>query len=556
MSTIVDVLAAHAATEPDVLCARFVDAHDVASELTFAAAWDLAARWASQLAEAGVRQDDTVVLSLHNEPDLMAAYFGTLLAGAVPVPVAPVAKADADDPRQRMVAERLAFLGSRHLVVPRGAPELVRASAAAAPADTTILTGDRLTPGRRSARAGGPPPHCDPDALGLIQFSSGTAGTAKAVELTNRALLQQVRTLSEAIGTGAGDSALSWLPFFHDMGLIGFLLTPLYAARPVTILRTETFLRNPRSWPRAITRYRPTVTGGPPSAYGLVARFVREAERGDYDLSSLRLALVAAETIEPSVLEAFAGRFASSGLRSEALTPAYGLAENALAVTVAPPDQPYRAETIDAALLRTERRAVPVDGSAGRPVTSVGSPVPETEVAIADEVGGHVRDRRVGEILVRSGSLMRGYRGDVASAVRDGWLWTGDMGYLDEHDLFITGRSKELIIVAGANYDPADLERVAGSVRGVRQGRAVAFSVASAELSTETVVVLVETAIKDAAKRDLLKLEVRRALVAHDLPINAVVLVPPHSIRATDTGKVKRVDAQERYLAGELDGAG
>ena len=260
------------------------------------------------------------------------------------MPVAPATKPDPSDPRHVMIAERLAFLGARHVVLARDAADVARACLAAAPTGTVVLTADDLPADAPDADGF---PGTDPEALGLIQFSSGTAGAAKAVELTHRALLAQVAVLNAAIGSGPTDRALSWLPFFHDMGLVGFLLAPAYVGTSVTILRTEAFLRNPRSWPRALARFGATVTGGPPSAYGLVARFVREAERGQLDLSSVRLALVGAETIEPAVLRAFADTFEPSGLRYETLTPAYGLAENALAVTMSPLASRYRVDVVD-----------------------------------------------------------------------------------------------------------------------------------------------------------------------------------------------------------------
>ena len=325
MDTIVDVLAHQAERRPDALYTRFVDGDDEITELSYMAAWEAARRWAAHLSQAGLSPDQPVILSLTNQPDFVGAYFGSLLMGAVPVPVAPATKPDPSDPRHVMIAERLAFLGSRHVVLPSDAADIARACLAAAPTGTVVLTADDLP---FDAPAADTYPETEPDALGLIQFSSGTAGAAKAVELTHRALLAQVDVLNGAIGSDSTDSALSWLPFFHDMGLVGFLLAPAYVGASVTILRTEAFLRNPRSWPRALTRFGATVTGGPPSAFGLVARFVREAERGELDLSSVRLALVAAETIEPPVLRAFAERFEPSGLRTETLTPGYGMAEN------------------------------------------------------------------------------------------------------------------------------------------------------------------------------------------------------------------------------------
>lgn len=551
MDTIVHVVAAHAARQPDALFARFVHGEEPPFELTYAALWEAARRWAACFDDSGVQPGQPVILSLHNEADFVTAYFGALIAEAVPTPVAPLTRADSSDPRARMIAGRLAFLRARHVVLPQDAHDIEAACTEAAPPGTVVLTGERLPSAGRPVDL----ERIGPEALGLIQFSSGTLGASKAVELTHRALLSQARTLNAIISADRdSDSAVSWLPFFHDMGLIGLLLAPAYLGVSVTILRTESFLRNPRVWLRAVSHYRASVTAGPPSAYGLVARFVREGERRDYDLSSVRAALVAAETIEPATMRAFATAFAPSGFRAETLMPSYGLAENALAVTTTPLGSGMSVDVIDPGILRREGRAQPANDSAAQEITSVGKPVPGTEVAIADASGRHLEERHLGEILVRSASLMRGYHGSVESAVRDGWLWTGDVGYLADGRLYITGRAKELIIVGGSNYFPDDLERVAGSVTGVRQGRAVAFSVPSPEKSTESVIVLVETSIRDRDKRDRLRLDVRGALTAAGLPINEVGLVAPRFIRSTDTGKVRRMDSKQSYLDGERDG--
>ena len=558
MTTIVHVLAEHARRRPEALFVRFVDADDQVAELTFGACWAEARRWAESLLSSGLQPGGPVLLALPNEPDLVTAYFGTLIAAGVPAPVAPVLRAAPEDPRLRALAERVRSLGARQVILPRAAHDVAAALGPLVPAGTRILDGTRLADAAQSSSAPAfEPLRAAPDDLGLIQFSSGTAGAARAVELTHRSLLEQTRILDRVLDIDREtDSAVSWLPLFHDMGLVGFLLTPAYVGAPVTILRTEAFLRNPRVWLRAITRFRPTITGGPPSAYALCARFAREAERGDHQLDSLRVALVGAEMIEPAAMRAFAAAMRPSGFRAECLVPSYGLAENGLAVTTTRVGAGLEVDVVDPVALSDELSARPPRGTSRREIASVGRPVPGAEVVIADASGRHLADRSVGQVLVRSTTLMRGYRGGSDGAIRDGWLWTGDMGYVAEGRLHLTGRSKELIIVGGTNYFPEDLEAVAASVPGVRQGRAVAFSVETPALSTEAVVVLVETALREHEARVTLGQTVRRSLAAAGYPVHRVVPVPPRTIRSTDTGKLMRVDSRKRYEAGEFDGPG
>jgi acyl-CoA synthetase (AMP-forming)/AMP-acid ligase II len=384
------------------------------------------------------------------------------------------------------------------------------------------------------------------------------------VALSQGAILAQTTAIAKRLQIVdiTADWAVSWLPLFHDMGLIGFLLTPASLGGHVTFLRVEDFIKRPSRWIQALSDLRATITGGPPSAYALCARRVKDHELGSYDLSQLRVALVGAEQIMREPIDNFADRFAAAGFRKSSLLPTYGLAENGLAVTMPRQNQEPLFDAVNTDSLHADRFAKPISRSEQshlkREFVSVGVPLLETEVVIADENGRFLGDRQVGEILVRSPSLMKGYlgRSDLTEqALRDGWLWTGDLGYLAEGNLYITGRKKEVLIVGGQNFYPIDIEQVAGSVRGVRQGKVVAFSHDKPELGTEVIVVLLESRLVESGGRSELRIRVRKALVDAGYPISDVVLARPKTIETTPNGKVKRNDLKKRYMEGEFSRA-
>ncbi|MBI4771471.1 MAG: AMP-binding protein, partial [Chloroflexi bacterium] len=394
--------------------------------------------------------------------------------------------------------------------------------------------------------------------LGLIQFTSGTAGRAKAVMLSQRALLAQTEMLKQTLRLydRFADWAVSWLPLFHDMGLIGFLLTPAYTGGSVTLLPAEEFVLHPSSWLKALTDTRATITGGPPSAYALAAKRTKDADVANYSLGAVRVALVGAEAVTRESMESFANKFGAAGFRRSSLMPTYGLAECSLAVTMPPLDTGPEWDTVEAASL-AEGVAQPVTDETSAPrnvryFAAVGVPMPETSVAIVTETGERLPERRVGEIIVNSPSLMDGYWSGEGEALREGWLWTGDVGYMAGGKLFITGRKKEVIIVGGRNYYPDDVEQTVSAVRGVRAERVVAVGVEDTGRGTEALVVLAETDPAEPVERDALRLAIRRALLAVGFPVSEVVLLKPKSIQSTLTGKLKRLESKARYLAGEF----
>lgn len=554
--TLTEMLARRAEAHPDSLFVRFVKQDQVVATYTYSQTWAWATQWASTLIGRGVRRGDRVVLALPNSDDFVGAYLGALLCGGIPAPIAPFRGIVAVDPYVTLVSQRIRFLDAKVLVVPEEQANMPALSRLPDINHLTIITRRDLEPAVRPI----PPDGSEAD-LALLQFTSGTSGNAKVVQLSHAAVLAQARNISEQLRLDSSvDWAVSWLPLFHDMGLIGFLLTPIFPSGHVTLLRTEDFILRPSLWMKALSQFRASITGGPPSAYALCARFTRDSEVERCELGRVRIALVGAEVISPESLQPFVDKFRPAGFRATSLLPTYGLAEAGLAVTMTRLDQGTDFDLIDLESMRATRIARRACGGGPpngrtRAVASVGPPIPQMEVAIVSEAGERLPERRIGEVAVRGPSLMQGYYAQPeasSQALQDGWLWTGDLGYLADGKLYVTGRKKELLIAGGRNYHPEDLEHVVRELPGVRVGRAVAIGCEDPERGTEAAVVLVETALTAPAERDALRQRVRHTLLGAGYPVSQVVLLRPKTIQNTPNGKLRRLDCKVRYLAGEF----
>ena len=555
--TLTELLAHNAEVYSDLLFVRILKRGEVVANCTYGQLWERASQWASLLKEHGILPGDAVALALPNSADFVYAYFGTLLARGVPANLAPFRRPKPNDHYLATVAQRLQFISAKVLVVPEEQADIASLPPLSSLEHLTVLTKRNVEPTSQLIA-----PQNTPDDLGLLQFTSGTSGNAKVVQLTHAALLAQMRNISHALAVEHHeDSGLSWLPLFHDMGLFGYVLTPMYRAIHSTLLQTEDFMMRPSLWVKGLSDFHATITAGPPSAYAQCARHLKDSEIEQYDLSHLRVAIVGAEVISHESLQPFATRLRPAGFRATSFVPAYGLAENGVAVAMTPLNHGPEFDTIDLEIVQTQGIAHPVQHSNGhihngstRTVASAGIPLPQTEIAIVNSTGERLGERQVGEILVHSPSLMLGYyhQPEISQqALRDGWLWTGDLGYIANNKLYITGRKKEVLIVGGSNYYPDDLEQIAEAVEGKR-GNAVAIACEDPIRATEVVVMLVETTLTDQTERDALRLRIRQALVSAGYPVSEIVLLRPKTIQTTLNGKLKRVDLKVRYLKGEF----
>jgi fatty-acyl-CoA synthase len=504
------------------------------------------------LRDRGLEPGDCVALVIPEADGFLTAFAGASVAGLVPMPLVYPADASQFDAYREKVAPLLRLARARAVVTTARLLPLLRSLPAAAPSIRFVAAVDELT-GPALAK----PEHVDGDDVALLQFTSGSTSQPKGVVLTHANLAANVHAIGGPAGLGFGpqDVGVSWLPLFHDMGLIGQGLSTVYFGRWTVLLSPMAFLKRPVEWLRAITRHRGTVSFAPNFAYEMCVRRVKEAELDGLDLSSWRVAGCGAEPIQAATLEAFAAKFAPVGFRASSLVPAYGLAEHTLAVSLAPLARGLRVDTVHGSELAGSRRAVPcaADAPDASRLVACGGPFPGHRLRVADARGRPVGERIVGEILVSGPSVMRGYlSGSEATGqvVRDGWLATGDLGYVADGELYVCGRRKETIIVGGRNYFPHDLESAVDGAPGVRPGGVAAFS-ATSPGHPDRAVVVVET--HGEVPDDALQAEVRRrVLQATGLAVDEIVLAPKGTIARTSSGKLRRAELRERYAAGTL----
>ena len=416
-----------------------------------------------------------------------------------------------------------------------------------APGDPPMVLFDEIN----GTEAGYERPPDDTDALAILQFTSGSTSDPKGVMLPHRTVLANVDAIASAANLDVdADVLVSWLPLYHDMGLIGLLTMPMATGVDLVLAAPQDFLAAPARWMEWIARYGGTATAGPNFSYALAARALRRSS--PLDLSRWRLGLNGAEPVDPDAVEAFVAAGAPHALDPGSVFPAFGMAEATLAVTFPEPGSGLRTDSVDLDVLERERYAAPSDGEGARRLARLGRPVPGLEIRVVDPVGNVLRDREVGELQVRGTSITPGYykRPDVTAASFDGdWLRTGDLAYGLEGELVVCGRIKDVIIVGGRNVFPEDVERAVANVEGVRPGNVIAFGV-DGRNGRESLVVVAESRGEDI---DLTRRTVgERVIDAVGIPAREVVLVEPGTLPKTSSGKLQRSLCRDRYLSSEL----
>nr|AYM53425.1 AMP-binding protein [Melittangium lichenicola] len=526
----------------------FVDSAERETHLPWAEVALRARRTAAGLARLGVRPGDRVALLLPTSPAFMDAFFGALLAGAVPVPLYPPVRLGRLEEYHRSTARMLEVSGAAVVLTDSKVRLLLGAAVAAARPRLGCVTVDSVS--REDEELCVP---VTPQTLGLIQFSSGSTVDPKPVALRQDNLMAQLAALELAIpppreGPPVG---VSWLPLYHDMGLIGCLLSALYYPGGMVLIPPEVFLARPALWLRALSRHRAFVSPAPNFAYGLCLKRVKDAEMEGVDLSAWHHALNGAEPVSLETLRRFGERFSRWGFQPGAMRPVYGLSEASLAVTFPVAGRGPYALGVDARVLAMERRAVEGD----RPVVSVGQPVAGFEVQVRDANGHELPERSVGRVFARGPSVMEGYFGHPEATVRAldeaGWLDTGDLGFEADGELFLTGRAKDLVIIRGANHAPQEFEEALEGVEGLRTGCSVALGFTPEDGQDEALLVLAEHA--PGAVLEGLEERVREAvLAATGVRAHTVRVLEPGTLPRTSSGKLRRSEALRLFLAEEL----
>ena len=552
-TTLIDALdyAAQGATGLAFHTAR--DGH--MASLTYHALREDARALAQRLLGAGLRRGDRVAMLADTSPDFVRAFFASQYAGLVPVPL-PLPPPFGGRDTYIALIERLM----------RGA----RVSALFTPADFlswleplagqlglkvfgTLAELDAVQPAAAPAVPSGP------DDIAYLQFSSGSTRYPTGVAVHQHAVISNASGIMlHGLKVRDGDRAMSWLPFYHDMGLVGFLLTPMTAQLSIDLMPTSDFARRPLRWLSILSDNRGTLSFSPSFGYELCVRR-RAATQPEFDLSSWRVAGLGGDMIRPGVLAGFAEAFAPNGFRAKAFVPSYGMAEATLAISFAKLGEGVRTDEIDLGHLEREGWAVPAEPGATqrREFVRCGAPLPGHRVEIRDAEGALLPERQAGRILVQGPSIMLGYDGqpektaEVLSA--DGWLDTGDIGYLLDGEIVITGRAKDLMLVNGRNIWPQDLEwSIEQAMPGVRAGDVAAFSLEQGDAGEHVVVLIEARGAAGPDAQEQLVTEASGVLRARHGLEARVVLVRPGSLPQTSSGKLSRAWARRRYLAGDF----
>jgi fatty-acyl-CoA synthase len=509
---------------------------------------------ARDLLASGLLPGDRVGIVAETDGDFARAFFACQYAALVPAPL-PLPAALGGRPQYiEHIHGMVASIGGTALLAPPAIAEWL----ADVGRELSLRFCGTLEQLRTLTPVEGDLPTVAPDALAYLQFSSGSTRFPQGVAVTHRAVVANITAIAaHGLLIGPQDRCVSWLPFYHDMGLVGFLLTPLCCAIPVDFIATREFARRPLTWLQLISRNRGTLSYSPSFGYELCARRVENGVPEGLDLSSWRAAGIGGDMVRPAPLYAFAERFAASGFRDSSFVPSYGMAEAALALSFSTLGRPLRIDTLDMDALEREGRAVAARPGAARSRSFVfcGPILPGHAVEVRNEDGEALAEREIGRIYVRGPSLMQEYfdrPDETARMIADGWLDTGDLGYLADGEIVITGRAKDLIIVNGRNILPQDLEWTAeGEVASLRSGDVAAFSVD--DEAGERVVVLFECRSNDPVLRDAIGAEVAGVLRARHGVHADVVPVPPRTLPQTSSGKLSRARARQLYLKGAFE---
>ncbi len=554
--TLLDVLDWHLQAHPDrtqITC--LLD--DVELRLSYRDLAAASAALAAGLQRAGVQPRQTVAIMLPTSPEYFGAYFGILRAGAIPVPIYPPARASQLEDHVLRHTGILANAQATLLVTVPEAMVVARLLQARVPGLHHVMT-----PAQLAAEGGTPlPVAVRGDDIAFIQYTSGSTGNPKGVALTHANLLANIRAMVQVAQGTPDDVFVSWLPLYHDMGLIGSWLAGLYVGLPLVVMSPLAFLARPLRWLQAVHRYGGTLSAAPNFAYELCLKRITDAELTGLDLRSWRLAFNGAEAVSPDTVQRFQQRFAPCGLRPEAVAPVYGLAESCVGLLFPPLGRVAPVDRIQREPFARERRALPAaEGDAGAlRFVACGQVLPGHEIRLLDDTGRTVGERVEGRLEFRGPSATHGYYRNPEQTARlfdDGWLDTGDRAYQADGDVYITGRVKDIVIRGGRNLYPQEIEEAVGAVDGVRKGCVAVFGSPDPGTGTERLVVLAEVHAADAAAQARLRDAVSRAVVAAiGEPPDQVVLAPPHTVLKTSSGKVRRSACRALFESGHVGDA-
>lgn len=583
MPNIAQIIQRNSCEAPDQACIYLLHSRTPDQVITYRDLFSRSAQYASTLQQAGIQPGEVVILILQHGLDLIASFWGAILCGAIPsimpfltekllpqqyraslaalfeitAPAAVITYSDFYDEvasASQNTTVRLVMIAEQISDESQNSPS---------PADNS--SADFLNGLERSA-----------DEIVLLQHSSGTTGLQKGVALSHQAVMNQLESYSKALLTTDQDVIVSWLPLYHDMGLIAGFILPIVLRIPLVLISPFDWVRAPYRLFQAISRYQGTLSWLPNFAYNFCAQKIRHRDLEGVDLSSLRAVINCSEPMHWKSHAMFLERFSPYGLKPQALATCYAMAENVFAVTQGGISSPVTVDPVSLTSMQTKQIAEPVPHPVEKQgasetgtnqviqMLSAGRPIQGTRVRIIDSQGNDVPERYIGEIVLQSNCMLTGYfhRPDITEkAFLSGWYLTGDLGYLADGELYVTGRKKDLIIVGGKNIYPQDLERLASEVDGVHPGRVVAFGVYNEDIGTEEVVMIAEADFEAPEADKILPLEIehqkekiaaeirQQVTRGSDVALRYVIVVERNWLIKTSSGKVARSANRTRYLA-------
>ena len=553
-TTLIGVLQWHVRRHPDRPHILLSDGYQESDIITYGDLARMAGQFASGLRAAGLEPGERIGIMLPTGREFFEAFFGALYAGAIPVPMYPPMRMSQLEEHLRRQLGILQNAEAAMLIIPTEGKRLSHLLGAQVESLRQVCT----VPDLRDAQDYMDPVQKSESDVAMLQYTSGSTGDPKGVILTHANLLANVRAMGAAIDARSNDVFVSWLPLYHDLGLIGAWFGSMYFAVPVVVLSPLRFIVRPESWLWAIHRNAATLSAAPNFAFEFCASRVGEQAIDGLDLSSLRMVANGAEAISPDTIERFTRRYETYGFRPEAMTPVYGLAENSVGLAFSRADQAPIVDRVDRASLSGTGYAAAAKKDDQNPMCFVccGQPLPGNEIRIVDQMGREVAERQQGRLEFRGPSATSGYYRQpekTKSLFREGWLDSGDLAYIAGGNVFITGRIKDIIIKGGRNIYPEEIEQAVGNVAGVRRGCVAAFATSDPATGTEQLVVIAETRKTDAEEKAQLEKAVGQTVVdILDLPADRIVIAEPHAIPKTSSGKIRRSTTRDLYASGAL----
>ncbi len=552
--TLVDVLNWHVKNHPDRPHIRFYSDEGDGEVMTYRALGEGARAVAAGLQEKGLLPGECVSIMLPTSREYFLTFLGILLAGGVPVPIYPPFRMNQLEDHLRRHSAILKNCSAKMMVIIPEAKRFAQVLKAHVEGMHTLATFQELTSGKTVYQGFNP----TENDLAFLQYTSGSTGNPKGVMLTHANLLANVRALGDVVQIKSTDVIVSWLPLYHDMGLIGTWFSSLYFATMLIVMSPLNFISRPQRWLWAIHRYRGTISAAPNFAYELCLKRLTERDLQGLDLSSWRIACNGAEPVSPETVENFCSRFGHYGFKRETMMPVYGLAECSVGLAFPPLDRGPLIDRIDREIFVNTGHAVPSSEIEDRVLRFVacGQPLPRHEVRIVDPAGLELPERYEGKLHFRGPSATSGYYQnpeDTKKLFVGEWLDSGDMAYIAGGDIFITGRRKDIIIRAGRNIYPQELEEAVGKIAGIRKGNVVVFATRDKANQTEKLVVMTETREDNPEKLNALREEINtRAMDLVGTAADEVVLAPPGTVLKTSSGKIRRDGNRALFESGRI----